>query len=487
MIGATLGQKYELLRLLGQGGMGRVYEAEHRETRERVAVKVLHSHLLDADGDGPRRFRREAEAAGAIRGDHVVRMLGAGTCEETGHLYLVTEYLEGEDLQRLLDRTGPLVPEGALRVGWQALAGLAEAHAARVVHRDVKPSNIFLARGPGGAITVKILDFGVAKFRPDPLGLPNGAGLTTTGGILGSPLYMSPEQVHSSRDVDHRADLWSVGCVLYAAIAGRAPHQHLMSVGQLLLAVCTSPPPPLPEVAPWVPQAIADVVRGALEIDPEARYPSAVAMLDAIRRLVPSGALSDDLLAPSGERPRPVSTGAAPSAPPLPFQAGPPSRVVVAQDAADPIRGDEATQHAARDATLASVPSRPRGSGVPVVGAGAKAGARLVMVDPRRLLGDTSELWSFSLDVHRNLSSLVARIWRSLARAGAKVPPRTYGTTWALVEPRTGRTIVAPSASPDDRTSLEDAGITPGSVLWVVRLEPGAGEARPDASDARRD
>jgi serine/threonine-protein kinase len=472
LIGTTLAQKYELIRLLGQGGMGSVYEAEHRDTRERVAVKVLHSHLHDADGDARRRFRREAEAAGAIQHDHVVRVLDAGTCEVTGRLYLVTEYLEGEDLQRVLDRTGPISPGGALRIACQALAGLAEAHSARVVHRDVKPANLFLARAPGGRVTVKILDFGVAKVRTDPLAPPQGAGLTTTAGILGSPLYMSPEQVQSSRDVDHRTDLWSLGCVLYAALAGRAPHQHLSSLGQLFVAICVSPPPPLSEVAPWLPPEVARAVHVALEIDPAARYPSAEAMLDALRPLVPSPALFEEMLLPSGERARPV---VASSVPPSPPQITP--RVVVAPDSGlSSVHGDAATQQAARpppatdgSGTLTSAADSAHAvarSGVPAVGA--KAGARVVIVDPRPLLGPSSELWSFSLDVHRDAGSLVARIWRSLRRAGAQLPPMSYGTAWTLVEPRTGRAIAETQGEGAERSSLEAEGILPGTVLWVV-------------------
>jgi serine/threonine protein kinase len=303
LIGETLGQRYKLVSLLGKGGMGSVYEAEDQETHERVAVKVLHSHLLESGSEGPRRFRREAEAAISIGGDHIARVLDAGTDEGTGQLYLVTEHLEGEDLQRLLDRVGRLAPEAALRIAFQALMGLCDAHKARVVHRDIKPANIFLARGRDGAINVKLLDFGIAKIRADPLGLPQAAGLTTTG-LLGSPLYMSPEQVQSSRDVDHRTDLWSLG-------------------------------------------------------------------------------------------------------------------------------------------------------------------TRLVTVDPRHFLGQKSELWTFSLDVHRHVSSLVGRVWKALRRAGARVPPLTYGTAWVLFEPRTGR-VIAEVGEGLEQLSLEAAGIRPGIVLWVV-------------------
>ena len=459
--------------------MGSVYEAEDRETRERVAVKVMHSHLLEPDGDGQRRFRREAETARAIRSDHVVRVLDAGTDEATSQLYLVTEYLDGEDLQRLLDRIGPLAPEVALRIASQALTGLCEAHEARVIHRDIKPANIILARRPGGALTVKILDFGIAKMRPDPLSLPNDAGLTTTGGFLGSPLYMSPEQVQSSRDIDHRTDLWSLGCVLYAALTGHAPHQHLTSVGQLLVAICVSPSPPLSEVAPWVPLKITEIVHTALELRPDARYPSAAAMLVAIRRLILSASLTEEMLAPVGERPRAVIASTMPPSPALSTP-----RVVIAPDSGRPIRGDEPTEHAAhaglsavRDRgagptgsdTLPSGPGDAQGiarSGVPAMGL--RAGARVVTVDPRRFLGTESEMWTFSLDVHRHMSSLIGRIWTALRRAGAKVPPMTYGTTWVLVEPRTGQTIAEGRGEGAERLTLEAAGIRPGVVLWVV-------------------
>ncbi len=494
MIGATLGHRYDLVRLLGQGGMGCVYEAHDRETRARVAVKVLHGHLIDAEGDGPRRFRREAEAARAIPDDHVVRVVDSGTCDVTGRLYLVTEYLEGEDLQRLLDRTGPLAPEGAIRVACQALAGLAAAHAARVVHRDVKPANLFLARGPGGAVTVKVLDFGIAKIRPDPLGAPGAAGLTTTGNILGSPLYMAPEQVQSSRDVDPLADLWSIGSVLYAALAGRAPHQHLASVGSLLVAVCVTPAPSLAEVAPWVPAPVAEIVHRALRIRAEERWPSAAAMLDALRPFVPSGPLVEAMLVPSGHRAHSIPPSGAPSSP----------KVVIALDPGRPAGADEATEQLVRPERLtpsgtrlsvsesslglrpaspgsapnpgtlpAGMAETPRGAGVPVVGA--KAGARVVTVDPRRLLGPSCELWTLSLDVHRHMSSLIARIWKSLRRAGARLPPMTYGTAWTLVEARTGRPIAELGGEENKPLTLDAAGIRPGAVLWVVRLD---GDAR---------
>lgn len=268
--------------------MGSVYEAEQLDDHLHVAIKVLDSGLVAPTSQAVHRFRREMRAVGAIQSDFIVRTFEGGTDAVTGLPFLVMEYLSGEDLQHVIQRTGPLEPGVALRVATQALQGLAAAHAASIVHRDIKPANIFLARGRDGRIVVKVLDFGIAKIKSDPLLVPHTTGLTTTGGFLGSPLYMSPEQIKSSRDVDHRTDIWSLGSVLYCALAGRAPHQHLASMGQLIYAILTSPPAPLQDVAPWVMPEVAAVVDRSLEINPEQRFASASAMLEALRPHLPA-------------------------------------------------------------------------------------------------------------------------------------------------------------------------------------------------------
>ncbi|KYF87290.1 hypothetical protein BE17_26915 [Sorangium cellulosum] len=305
MIGTTLARKYRILRLLGEGGMGSVYEAQHVGTLRRVAIKVISARLLASRDGGAQRFRREAKAAGAIESEHIVRIFDSGDDESSGMLYLAMELLQGEDLQGLIDRCAPLAPDTALRIAAQALLGLERAQEAGVVHRDIKPANLFLARGREGEITVKVLDFGIAKIRADVLSLPHTTGLTGTGSFLGSPLYMSPEQVESSRDVDFRSDIWSLGSALYCALSGRAPHQSAGSVSKLFVSICTAPVPPLQEVAPWVPREVAEVVHGALRIKPEERFPSATAMLAAVRALLPDGlALREEMLVPAqGARP----------------------------------------------------------------------------------------------------------------------------------------------------------------------------------------
>jgi serine/threonine protein kinase len=312
--------------------------------------------------------------------------------------------------------------------------------------------------------------------------------------------------MQNSRDVDHRTDLWSLGCVLYAALSGRAPQQHLGTIGQLVLATCTAPAPPITSVAPWVPPEVAEAVHRALQIQPEARYPTAEAMLRALRALLPAGSLTAETLADSarssGERvaspaPRPGPSTlrserpARPTSPPSSADVSP--RIVVTPSSDVPIRGDADTEQAhdrapshraspwslGENDTLRSEPpaqpALPR-SGVPAVGA--RAGARTITVDPRRFLGQQSELWTYSLDVHRGLGSLLARVWKSLRRAGAKVPPMTYGAEWVLFEPRTRRVIEeAPEGAPP--LGLEDAGIRPGTILWVVRPDAVPSEGGP--------
>jgi eukaryotic-like serine/threonine-protein kinase len=307
LLGTTLDRKYKLVLLLGEGGMGSVYQAEREGTSEPVAIKVIHGRLLGRKSDdGVRRFRREARAAGALDGEHIVKVLDSGTDEATGLLYLVMEFLQGEDVQHLIERVGPIEPDAALRIAAQALLGLQKAHEASIVHRDIKPANIFLARQKDGEITVKILDFGIAKIKVDQLSLPHTTGLTTSGGFLGSPLYMSPEQMQSSRDVDHRTDLWSLGCALYCLLAGCAPYQqHAESVAHLIYSIMGAPPPLLRNVAPWVSLEVAEVVHGALGRTPEERYPSAAAMLDALRPLLPNGfALREKMLVAVSEEER---------------------------------------------------------------------------------------------------------------------------------------------------------------------------------------
>lgn len=483
MIGEVLDRKYKLVSLLGQGGMGAVYEALCEGTGARVAVKVLHHHL--AHGESAQRFWREAEAARRLESEYIVRVIDAGTCRNTGHLFLVTELLEGHDLQHWLDRIGPISPRGALRIAVQALRGLEQAHAARVVHRDIKPANLFLARDGRGMLTVKILDFGIAKVHREPFSSGTTTNMTATGSMLGSPLYMSPEQVQDSRRVDARTDVWALGCVLYAAFSGRAPHQDLASVGQLLVSICVHPAKPIVEVAPWVPTEIAAIVHRALEIDPALRYPSASAMLADLCRWVPEADLLEEDLLSSADGFRAVYLSSMPPSAPVDTP-----HVGHRSSQNRPIRGDEATVAAAPVAFVdTEVHHRPiERSAVPKLGA--QIAGRHVTVDPRRLLGENCELWTLSLDVHKDLSMFIGRIWKSMRRAGSKIGPRSYGVEWILYEPRTQR-VVLNGVWDGAKMSLEEAGIRSGAVLWLMAPERdksmmhGAGDVVPSAHRAQ--
>ncbi|MFT3775270.1 MAG: serine/threonine-protein kinase [Minicystis sp.] len=286
---------YEIDHLLGKGGMATVLAARDLRTGEAVAIKWLGEPGASPGDKELARFEQEARIAGSLASPYVARVFDIGRDPETGVPYLVMELLSGEDLQALLDRTGALRPEAATRIAIQTCAGLAAAHAAGVVHRDVKPSNLFLTRRDDGEIVVKVTDFGIAKIRRPIPGTPGASkalpappvSMTKSGEILGSPLYMSPEQVEASRRVDARSDVFSLGVSLYAMLTGRAPYAHIKSFVQLLYTIVNIPAPPLASAAPWVPVELAGVVDKAMSHDIEARFPDAKAMLAALQACAP--------------------------------------------------------------------------------------------------------------------------------------------------------------------------------------------------------
>lgn len=318
MLGTTLAGRYRIVRLLGRGGMGSVYEAADTTSGSRVAVKLVTAEVLE-DAVLIGRFSREARAAMAIETPHVARVVDAGQDQAQRMPFLVMEYLQGEDLRALLRRVGPLPPDTALRIAAQAASGLVAAHARRIIHRDIKPANLFVAEGAAGERTVKIVDFGIAKLQPDPGQRSSEiTNLTRTGSMLGSPLFMSPEQARGYRDIDERADVWSLGVVLFQALSGRTPHPGDTPLGDLIVAICTEPPPPIQSIAPWVPPEAALIVQRALQLDPAERFQSAKEMEAALLRLLPGGAaLHERMLRPLTDEERayvaPVATP--PSAP----------------------------------------------------------------------------------------------------------------------------------------------------------------------------
>jgi serine/threonine-protein kinase len=295
--------KYRIVRELSKGGMGAVYEARHVRTDRKVALKLILADALgrETSPDALRRFEREARAGGSIDSSHVVPVTDTGIDAATGSPYIVMELLVGEDLRELVRRHATLPVDLVLRAAAQACLGLERAHEQGIVHRDIKAGNLFLARRDDGRVEVTILDFGIAKLRVEPLSSVDGHDLTRTGAVLGSPLYMSPEQATGARDIDGRADLWSLGVVMYEALTGRTPHAK-QTLGGLILAICSQPARPLREIAPWVPSKVAALVHKALSLEPAQRFESARAMRLAIEAMLPLGsAIDESMVADAGK------------------------------------------------------------------------------------------------------------------------------------------------------------------------------------------
>ena len=268
LLGKTLDGRFRLLKLLGEGGMGAVFAARTPKG-EAVAVKVIRPDTKIKDA--VRRFAREAQSAMRIDSPHVVKVSEVST--DGAYPYMVMELLTGRDLSATLASTGALEPSVAARIFVDASAGLAAAHACGVVHRDIKPSNIFLHEADDGTLCVKICDFGVVK--QDTLSGEQSTALTHTGGILGTPAYMSPEQAQDSKSVDARTDIWSLCMSLYTALAGQpAWHEH-KNIGEIMVALYTKDAPPLQDSAPWIPPDLATVVHEGLTRNRETRLGTA--------------------------------------------------------------------------------------------------------------------------------------------------------------------------------------------------------------------
>ncbi len=281
MEGRVLAGKYELTRLLGQGGMGAVYEARNH-LGKRYAVKLLLKPEFAQDAGLTARFFKEAKASAAIESEHIVQVYDTGVDPDTSFPFIIMELLKGEDLEHTIARVGAINVLGAARVISQASMGLGRAHEAGIVHRDIKPANIFMTAKENGDSVVKILDFGIAKQTMDALSSNEGAGLTKTGSMLGTPLYMSPEQAQGLKSLDGRTDIWSLGMCLYEALSGRTPWGDVDTLGALILSICSRDVMPLQDIAPWVPPDLAQVVHRCLQRDVSQRMPSALALVQAL-------------------------------------------------------------------------------------------------------------------------------------------------------------------------------------------------------------
>ncbi len=272
--GDTIGGRYEIVRLLGAGGMGAVFEARHKAIGKTVAIKVLHPDVARDAMLAP-RFLQEARAANEVRHKNIVEILDFGV--ENERPYMVLEYLHGESLASLLERERWLPPGRIVRVLEPVMRALAFAHQRGIVHRDIKPDNIFLAEEEGeDASTPKILDFGIAKQT-----LPDNPRLTKTMTGLGTPSYMAPEQIVAARDVTPAADQYAIGAILYEALCGRRSHAA-DSYEALIVAKATQSATPLEERHPQIDPGLAKVVMRSLAISPGDRFESVLALRDAL-------------------------------------------------------------------------------------------------------------------------------------------------------------------------------------------------------------
>jgi len=308
-VGRVIAGKYELIKMIGVGGMGAVFEARHRLTSRRVAVKLIHTSLAENRAHVS-RFMREARAAGEIGHPAIVDVLDAGTTED-GLVYMVLELLVGEDLEDAV-RNGHLTTAEVIEVAIDVLDCLAAAHDRGVVHRDIKPENVYLTTDDDGVRRTKVLDFGIAKhLRDDP-----DTSMTRTGMIVGTPDFMSPEQARGDA-VDGRTDLWAVGALLHYALTGEPPFVA-ENYNKLIIRIVTESAPSIGLRRPDLPAPLVAVIDRAMRANPQDRWPDARTMLEALRAAplpvgAPAGSVSPVMRTISSSGVRDTASAARPS------------------------------------------------------------------------------------------------------------------------------------------------------------------------------
>ncbi|MFH2007008.1 MAG: protein kinase [bacterium] len=275
LVGTTL-DRYEVIRLIGEGGMGAVYLGEHSRIQRKVAIKVLHPHLASAHPQIAQRMLNEAKAAAMIGHPGIVDVMDYGETPDGIH-YLVMELLHGRELAEVLEEHRVLDPNVALAVIDHVLSALGAAHAKGIVHRDLKPDNVFLHASRTGLYEVKLLDFGISKFTEN-----QDMRLTATGAVMGTPYYMSLEQAEGRTDVDHRTDIYAASVMLYQSLSGQRPFEG-ENMNQVLVAILQGTHRPLEELRPDLAPALVEIVRRGMARDRGQRFGSAMELQEALR------------------------------------------------------------------------------------------------------------------------------------------------------------------------------------------------------------
>lgn len=351
-VGDVVEGKYRVDRVLGAGGMGMVVAATHLQLQQTVAIKFLLPSVRNS-AEAVERFLREARAAVRLTSPHVARVFDVGTLQD-GLPFIVLELFDGEDLDQRLESRKRFTPEDVVAFGVQACAGLAEAHRVGIIHRDLKPANLFLARLHDGTRQLKVLDFGISKML-DPAIVGDTPDLTATNALLGTPHYMSPEQMRSGRGVDARTDVWSLGACLYAFLTGGVPFNGTSMI-ELGAQVLREDPVAPAAIDPRIPGALSRVVLSCLSKDPNGRPASAEALAEALR---------SSLVAP-------MPSATLPAAPPwVPAPTAPPPA---------PAAGAESTPRLDSHASVAVTTGSTRSRRGPVVAAAAAVSCLVIAV-----------------------------------------------------------------------------------------------------------
>ena len=276
--GDVIDGKYRIVRLIGEGGMGAVYEGENIRIHRTVAIKVLHSGVAE-NADAVQRFEREAQAAGRIGSEHIVEVLDLGNLPD-GDRYMVMEFLDGEALSARIQKKNALTARELYPIARQILEGLRAAHGAGIIHRDLKPDNVYLLKTRGGQSDfVKLLDFGISKF--SALSGESGFSMTRTGAVMGTPYYMSPEQAKGAKGMDHRADLYAVGVIFYEAVTGRVPF-NADTFNELLFKIVLETPQPIDQIVTESDPDFNRIIQKAMAREPGLRFQSAQEFQEAM-------------------------------------------------------------------------------------------------------------------------------------------------------------------------------------------------------------